>query len=291
MQARIQPYFHDDTNTWTYLVSCPTNARAVIIDPVLDYDAPSGRIATHAADALIAVVREQGMTLDWILETHAHADHLSAAKYLQAELGGEIGIGRGITEVQATFKTVFDLEPGFATDGSQFDRLIDEGDELAFGECRLRAMATPGHTSDSMTYLVDDAAFIGDTLFMPDGGTARCDFPGGDAGLLYDSIQKLFALPPETRIFVNHDYGPDGRAFQNQTTVAEEREDNIMIGGGISREDFIDKRRARDAGLSAPKLLYPAVQINIRAGARPPKASNGSSYLKIPLRYPGWDGG
>ena len=281
MKPEIQPFLHKQSSTWTYVVH--DGQCAAIIDPALDFDSHSGRSATTSAEGVVAFVRSRGLTVEWILETHAHADHLSAAPFLRRELGGRIAIGEGIRAVQATFKDLLNLEAGFATDGRQFDHLFSGDETFRVGSLEGRVMPTPGHTQDSVTYLIGDAAFVGDSLFMPDGGTARCDFPGGDARLLYASIQKLFSLPPETRIFVCHDYGPGGREVRCQTTVAEQRTGNIHVKDGTTVDEFVAMRTARDAKLDVPNLLYPAVQVNIRAGHFPPPEANGQAYLKIPV--------
>lgn len=282
--ANIESFFHADTFTYSYVAWDPATKTAAVIDPVLDYDAASGATATESAAKLASFIGEHGLEPRWILETHAHADHLSAAPYLKAQFpAAEIAIGRGITLVQETFKGVFNLDDDFATDGSQFDRLLDEGDRLALGELEIEVIATPGHTSDSLTYVIENAAFVGDSIFMPDMGTARCDFPGGDATVLYESIQKLFALPDETTLLMCHDYAPGGRELANVTTVGEQRNHNKHVGDGKSLEEFRRMREERDATLGAPKLLYPAVQVNIRAGRLPPAERNGIAYLKIPL--------
>lgn len=279
----VQSFHHADSGTWSYVVSDPAGDAAAIIDPVLDYDPKSGRTSMGTADALIAHVRAKGLRLQWILETHAHADHLSAAPYLQRELGGRIAIGAGIREVQATFKPIFNLEPDFATDGSQFDHLFADGEAFALGSITARVIATPGHTNDSVSYLVGDALFTGDSLFMPDGGTARCDFPGGDAGKLFQSIQRLYSLPDDTRVFVCHDYAPGGRPVACETSIGEQKRSNIHVRAGVHEIDYVKLRRARDATLAMPVLMLPAVQVNIRAGQLPPAEDNGIRYLKIPL--------
>ena len=279
----VQSFHHADSGTWSYVVADPGGDMAAIIDPVLDYDPKSGRTGTGAADALIAHMRARGLRLQWILETHAHADHLSAAPYLQRELGGRIAIGAGIREVQATFKPIFNLESGFATDGSQFDHLFADGEAFAIGTITARVIATPGHTNDSVSYLVGDALFTGDSLFMPDGGTARCDFPGGDAGTLFHSIQRLYVLPDDTRVFVCHDYAPGGRPVACETSIGEQKRSNIHVRDGVHEIDYVKLRRARDATLAMPVLMLPAVQVNIRAGQLPPVEDNGTRYLKIPL--------
>jgi glyoxylase-like metal-dependent hydrolase (beta-lactamase superfamily II) len=279
----INPFRHEPTGTWSYLVTDPRSRMSAIIDPVLDFDAKSGKSSTATADAVAAFVRAQSLTNLWILETHAHADHLSAAPYLQAAVGGQIAIGQGIRDVQKTFREILNLEPQFPVDGRQFDKLLVDGDEFHIGSLSIRVIATPGHTSDSLSYLVGDAVFVGDSIFMPDGGTARCDFPGGDAKLLYASIRRLYDLPASTRVFVCHDYKPGGREAQCETTIAAEREANIHLRDGVSEDEFTEMRRLRDAGLEMPALLYPAVQFNIRGGRPPPAESNGRSYLKLPL--------
>lgn len=283
MRPDINPFRHEPTGTWSYLVTDPRTQKSAIIDPVLDFDAKSGNSATTTADALAAFVRDQSLTNLWILETHAHADHLSAAPYLQAAVGGQIAIGQGIRDVQKAFREILNLEPQFPVDGRQFDKLLTDGDEFHVGSLTVRVIATPGHTSDSLSYLIDDAVFVGDSIFMPDSGTARCDFPGGDAKLLYSSIRKLYDLPESTRVFVCHDYKPGGREARCETTIAAEREANIHLRDGVSEDEFTEMRRKRDAGLEMPALLYPAVQFNIRGGRPPPAESNGRSYLKLPL--------
>lgn len=280
----IESFFHEDTSTYSYVAWDPATRIAALIDPVLDYDAAAGATATGFAGRQLAFIHDQGLTLRWILETHAHADHLSAAPFFKESFPEtDLAIGRGITRVQETFSRIFNLGDEFATNGSQFDRLLDEGDRLPLGNLEIEVIATPGHTSDSLTYLIGDAGFVGDSIFMPDMGTARCDFPGGDAAVLYDSIQKLFRLPDETRLFMCHDYAPGGREHRNVTTVGEERANNKHVGGGKSLEEFRRMREERDATLGAPKLLYPSVQVNIRAGQLPPAEANGIRYMKVPL--------
>jgi glyoxylase-like metal-dependent hydrolase (beta-lactamase superfamily II) len=279
----IESFYHEPTFSWSHLVVDAPSGRAALIDPVLDFDAASGRTSRAFADRLIGAVRAKGARLEWILETHAHADHLSAAPVIQAALGGQICIGEGIRAVQRRFRDVFHLGDDFATDGSQFDELVADGDELSLGETRIRVMATPGHTSDSVTYVVLGAAFIGDTLFSPDYGSARCDFPGGDAGLLYDSVQKLYRLRDGTRLYLAHDYPPPEREPQAWFDVDEQRRANKHLTKDTPKAAFVARRRERDATLSAPRLLLPSVQVNIRAGAMPPPEANGISYLKIPV--------
>jgi glyoxylase-like metal-dependent hydrolase (beta-lactamase superfamily II) len=284
MQAHIEAFFDPATFTYSYVVSDPATRRCAIVDSVLDYDPAAGRTSQQNADRLIAYVREQDLQVDWLLETHVHADHLSAALYLKRELGGQLAIGEQITLVQNTFAKLFNAGPEFATDGRQFDRLLRDGERFRIGNLEARAMHTPGHTPACMTYVVGDAAFVGDTLFMPDYGTARCDFPGGDARLLFRSIRKLFQLPDATRLFMCHDYKAPGREeFRNETTVAEERAHNVDVHEGVSEDDFVAMRRARDATLGMPTLILPSVQVNMRAGQLPPAEDNGTRYLKIPL--------
>ena len=277
----VESFFHKDTGSWTHVVH--DGEAGAIIDPVLDYDAASAHTATASADAVLAFVHQRGLQIAWILETHAHADHLSAAGYLHDALGAPIAIGRGIVEVQAHFSQVFGLGDDFPADGSQFDRLLDDGDELPVCSCRVRAIATPGHTRDGLTYVVGDAAFIGDTLFAPDIGTARCDFPGGDATQLYASIRRILALPEATRLFLCHDYPPPARAAWRETTIACEAQENVQIGGDVGETDFVAKRHARDATLPVPRLLLPALQVNIRGGRLPPADADGHRYLRLPL--------
>ena len=288
MTPDVTAFFHDATSTISYLVSEPGGvaggAHTAIVDSVLDYDARSGRSGTEAADKIVAAARGRGLQIDWILETHAHADHLTAAPYLQEKLGGRIAIGAGITEVQTIFKGVFNLGDDFATDGSQFDHLFGDGESFDIGAMRVEVLHTPGHTPACATYVFGDAVFVGDTIFMPDFGTARCDFPGGDARLLYRSIKKVLALPPATRLFLCHDYGgPERPNYAWQTTVAEERSGNKHVRDGIDEDAFVKMRSERDAGLDMPELILPSVQINMRAGAFPPPDDNGTAYLKLPL--------
>lgn len=279
----IVPFFHKPSSTFSYVVADEQARRAAVIDPALDYDAASGRTGTQSAQAIADHLRSRGFTLEWILETHAHADHLSAAQYLKRELGGRVAIGEGIRKVQATFKSLYNLGESFPADGSQFDQLFRDGETFRIGALEGRVMAMAGHTSDSVAYLIGDAAFVGDSLFMPDSGTARCDFPGGDAGTLYDSIHRLLALPGATRLFMCHDYAAGGREYRHETTVAEERAANIHVKEGVSREEFVKLRQGRDATLPVPALLLPAIQVNIRAGHLPEMEGNGVRYLKIPL--------
>ena len=283
MQAQVKAFFDPATWTVSYVVFDAPGGHCALVDSVLDYDPKSGRTRTDSADQLIAFVREQNLMVDWILETHAHADHLSAAPYLRKHLGGKIAIGGKITQVQNVFKGIFHLEPEFATNGSQFDHLFEDGDTFAIGTLQAQALSVPGHTPACMAYQVGDAVFVGDTLFMPDVGTARCDFPGGNAHTLYQSVRKLLSLPAETRLFMCHDYPPEGRAAQWECTVADQRARNIHVHDGVSEAEFVAMRTKRDAGLSMPVLILPSVQVNIRAGELPPPEANGVSYLKIPL--------
>ncbi|WP_309666797.1 MBL fold metallo-hydrolase [Tabrizicola sp.] len=281
---KVQAFFDEATNTITYLVQDPHGRAAAVIDTVLDFDYASGRTDTRSADAIIAATITQGLDLQWILETHVHADHLSAAPYIQERLGGKIGIGDRITVVQDTFGKVFNEGTRFARDGSQFDRLFAHGDSLMIGQLRCEVLHTPGHTPACLTYVLGDAAFVGDTLFMPDFGTARCDFPGGSAAVMYESVQKILALPDATRIFVGHDYKAPGRdSFAWESTVKEQKSANVHIGAGRSREAFVALREARDATLAMPRLIIPSLQINMRAGHMPEPEENGTSYLKVPL--------
>ena len=279
----VQGLFDADTWTVTYVVYEQPGSACAIIDSVLDYDPKSGRTRTTHADKVIDFVRSQNLQVAWILETHAHADHLSAAPYLKAQLGGKTAIGAHITGVQKVFKGIFNLEPEFAVDGSQFDHLLADGEVLPLGALAIQVLSVPGHTPACMAYQVGDAVFVGDTLFMPDVGSARCDFPGGDAKALFASVQKILRLPPETRLFMCHDYPPAGRSVQFETTVAQQRAGNIHLKDGISEADFVRMRSTRDATLTMPVLILPAVQINIRAGEMPPADANGVAYLKIPL--------
>jgi glyoxylase-like metal-dependent hydrolase (beta-lactamase superfamily II) len=283
-RPEVHAFFDEASHTFSYVVWDPTTGRAAVFDSVLDYAAASGRTGHASADALIAFVRAQGFGVDWVIDTHVHADHLSAAPYVQAQLGGRLGIGERIRDVQDTFGQLFNAGSDFRRDGSQFDHLFKDGERYMIGGIEAVAMHTPGHTPACMTHRVGDAAFVGDTLFMPDYGTARCDFPGGDARTLYRSIQRIFSLPQETRVFLCHDYKPAGRdVFVHETTVGAERRDNIHVHDGIGEDDFVRMRSARDASLAMPALLLPAVQVNMRAGQLPPAEDNGVRYLKIPL--------
>ena len=285
MSARtsIQPFFDDKTWTVSYVIADNATKCAAIVDPVLDFDFKSGRTSTVQADKVLAYVWDQGLEVQWILETHAHADHLSGARYLQEKVGGRIAIGERIKEVQATFKKLYNLERSFLPDGAQFDHLFKDDEAFKIGEVEAQALLVPGHTPADMAYVVDCAVFVGDTLFMPDVGTARADFPGGDANTLYRSLRRILSLPPETRMFVCHDYPPEGRPAAWETTVAEQRAKNIHVRDGVSEDEFVKMRTLRDAQLEVPTLILPSIQVNIRAGQLPPAEDNGVSYLKIPL--------
>ncbi|MEM9872437.1 MAG: MBL fold metallo-hydrolase [Pseudomonadota bacterium] len=278
----VTPFFDSTSNTISYVVQEPDGPACAVIDAVMDIDYAAGALNFDGADAMIAHIRGRGLRLEWIIETHVHADHLSGAPYIQKALGGKIGIGAKITEVQDTFGKVFNEGTEFQRDGSQFDALFEDNDTYSVGALTCHAMHTPGHTPACMVHVMGDAAFVGDTLFMPDGGSARCDFPGGDAGELYDSIQRVLALPDTTRLFICHDYGPGGRAIAWETTVAEQRTRNIHVGEGKTRDDFIAFRTERDAQLSMPKLIIPALQVNMRAG-EVPRDDHGDMALKVPL--------
>ena len=283
MKPQIQAFFDDATWTVSYVVYDQRGGHCALIDSVLDYDPKSGRTRTQSADRLIEFVQSQRLTVQWILETHAHADHLSAAHYLRDKLGGKIAIGAAITQVQEAFKGIFHLEPTFRTDGYPFDHLLHNDEMFHIGQLQAKAIAVPGHTPACIAYLMGDAVFVGDTLFMPDVGTARCDFPGGSANTLYHSVRRLLSLPASTRLFMCHDYPPVGRCAAWQTTVADQRALNIHVHDGITEDDFVAMRKRRDATLEMPVLMLPAVQVNIRAGEMPPPESNGVTYLKIPV--------
>lgn len=282
-RPQVQAFFDPATWTVSYVVYAARGSECAIIDPVLDYDPKSGRTRTASAEKLLAFVREQDLKVTWILETHAHADHMSAGAWLRSRLGGKLAIGEQIRTVQAVFRDVFNLEPGFRADGSQFDHLFGDGESFRIGALEGLAWSVPGHTPACVAYLIGDTAFVGDTLFMPDVGSARCDFPGGNARTLYASVRRLLALPPQTRMYVCHDYPPAGREVRWQTSVAEQRTGNIHVRDGITEEAFVAMRTARDATLDMPTLILPSIQVNIRAGELPPADANGVHYLKIPL--------
>ncbi len=283
VKPEVEAFFDEATNTISYVVKDPGSSSCAVIDSVMDLDYAAGRITFDHADQIVSYVRKNDLAVEWMIETHAHADHLSAAPYIQEKVGGRLGIGRNITVVQEEFGKVFNEGTEFQRDGSQFDRLFDDGDSYEIGGMTAFVIHTPGHTPACMTHVIGDAAFVGDTLFMPDGGSARADFPGGDAGTLYDSIQKVLALPDEMRLFMCHDYGPNGRDIRWETTVAEERAHNIHVGGGKTREEFVAMREARDKTLGMPKLIIPSLQVNIRAGDLPPADKEGGTFLKVPV--------
>jgi len=284
MNNHIRFFYHQDTNTLSYLVYDHIGGYAIIIDSVLDFDLHSGKISTVFADKQIAFIEEHKLKVDWILETHAHADHLSAANYLKSKLNAKTAVGAGIVKVQRQFKEVFNIsDDELSADGKIFDHLLEDSETLTFGQLSCQVMATPGHTQDSVTYLIEDNAFIGDTLFMPDAGTARCDFPGGCAAQLYDSIQSIYQLPGQTKLWICHDYQPGGRSLANKTTVSESKSTNIHIKESTTKDSFIEERQQKDLELDMPKLLYPAVQVNIRGGRLPKAENNGRRFIKIPL--------
>ncbi|MGN6312709.1 MAG: MBL fold metallo-hydrolase [Rhodanobacteraceae bacterium] len=283
MQPHVTPFFHAPTSTWSYVVCDPGSSVAAVIDPVLDFDPASGRISTDSACKLLEYLREHALGPRWILETHVHADHFTAAAWLKRHTGAQVAIGARVVDVQRTFKVLLNLDGDFIADGSQFDALLADGDTLPLGGLQIEAIATPGHTPDGMSYRICDAVFIGDTLFAPALGSARCDFPGGDAATLHASAQRLYALPGDTRVFLCHDYPSAGESPRAQTTIAEQLRGNKHIARDTSEEQFVAMRQARDATLPVPKLLWPALQVNIRAGQLPPAEDNGRSYLKLPL--------
>jgi glyoxylase-like metal-dependent hydrolase (beta-lactamase superfamily II) len=283
VKPEVTAFFDPATNTISYVVKDPASASCAVIDSVMDIDYAAGRITYDSADKIIAFIKSNGLKLEWLIETHVHADHLSGAPYIQGKLGGKLGIGDKITVVQETFGKIFNEGTEFQRDGSQFDRLFADGDTYQIGSMDCFVMYTPGHTPACMTHVAGNAAFVGDTLFMPDGGSARADFPGGDAGVLYDSIQKVLALPDDMRLFMCHDYGPNGRDIQWETTVGAEKAHNIHVGGSKTRDEFIAFRTARDATLDMPKLIIPSLQVNMRAGQLPPADESGKTYLKVPI--------
>lgn len=282
MKPDVEAFFDAETNTISYVISDPKTKACAVVDSVMDIDYASGRITHDHADKIVAFITANGLTLEWIIETHVHADHLSGAPYLQEKLGGKIGISARIMEVQETFGKIFNEGTDFQRDGSQFDALFQDGDSYQIGDIPAFAIATPGHTPACMVHVMGNAAFVGDTMFMPDGGSARADFPGGDAGQLYDSIQKVLSLPDDMRLFMCHDYGPNGRDIAWETTVADEKAHNIHVGGGVSRETFVKLRSERDATLAMPKLIIPSLQVNMRAG-EVPEDTDGRPVLKVPV--------
>jgi glyoxylase-like metal-dependent hydrolase (beta-lactamase superfamily II) len=283
MKAQIKSFFDKATWTFTYVVSDPEARVCIVIDPVLNYDPKSGRTLTQSADQVLEYITSNQLQLEWILETHAHADHLTAAKYLQDMLGGKIAIGEKVQKIQGVFKGIFNLGDEFKADGSQFDHLIKDGETISFGNLNIESIAVPGHTPACLAYKIDDAIFVGDTLFPSDVGTARCDFPGGDASTLYKSIKNILSYPESTNLYMCHDYPPTNRQVIGRTTVGEQRENNIHIRDGVTEDAFVQMRKARDATLEVPILLLPSIQVNIRAGTMPPKEDNGTSYMKIPI--------
>ncbi|MDF1780013.1 MAG: MBL fold metallo-hydrolase [Alcanivoracaceae bacterium] len=283
MNPQVQAFLDNDSETFSYVVYDCDGGHAAVIDPVLDFDSKSGRTHTESAEKVVNFIRQHELTLDWILETHAHADHLSAAPYIREQLGGQIAIGEKIQDVQKIFSTLFNFEKTFLNDGSQFDHLFADGDTFSIGGLTGKVLSSPGHTPADLAYLIGDALFVGDTLFMPDVGTARCDFPGGDAATLYQSVKKLLALPNETRVFVCHDYPGDRREHKYETSVAAQREHNIHVHDGVGEQEFVAMREARDATLDMPRLILPSVQVNVRGGQMPPAEDNGTVYLKLPI--------
>ncbi len=283
VKPEVTAFFDPATNTISYVVKDPNSNACAIVDSVMDIDYAAGRITYDHADQMIEYVQQNGLTLEWLIETHVHADHLSAAPYIQSKLGGKIGIGANITVVQDTFGKIFNEGTEFQRDGSQFDALFEDGDAYTIGTMDVVALHTPGHTPACMTHVAGDAAFVGDTLFMPDGGSARADFPGGSAEELYDSIQKVLDLPDETRLFMCHDYGPGGREIQWETDVRTQKDENIHVGAGKTKAEFVKFRTERDAQLDMPKLIIPSLQVNMRAGDLPPAEDNGTTYLKVPV--------
>ena len=283
VKPEVTAFFDEATNTVSYVVKDPNSDACAVVDSVMDIDYAAGRITYDSADEIIDFIRRNGLALEWLIETHVHADHLSGAPYIQKQLGGKIGIGEDITIVQDTFGKVFNEGTEFQRDGSQFDRLFKDGDSYRIGTMRAYAIHTPGHTPACMTHVVGDAAFVGDTLFMPDGGSARADFPGGDARTLYRSMKRILSLPGATRVFICHDYGPNGRAIRWETTVAEEREHNIHVKEGVSEDEFVRTREARDRTLAMPKLIIPSLQVNMKAGELPEPDASGKRFLKVPI--------
>lgn len=284
MSPEVKTFFDEATNNATHVVRDPDSSACALVDTVLGFDLAAGKISTEPADRVISYVEGEGLSVAWILETHVHADHLTAAPYVKERLGGHVGIGAAVTLVQETFAAIYNAEGGFARDGSQFDHLFGEDETFRIGCLEAKVIHTPGHTPACVTYVIGNAAIAGDTFFMPDSGTARCDFPGGSATQLYQSLQKILSLPPDTRLFINHDYGAGGsRDFAWETTVAEQAANNIHVGAGTTEDDFVAMREERDATLSVPRLILPAIQVNMRAGQLPPPEDNGTQYLKIPL--------
>ncbi|WP_136660159.1 MBL fold metallo-hydrolase [Nitratireductor sp. XY-223] len=283
VKPQVIAFFDADSNTISYIVRDPDSTACAVVDAVMEIDYAAGRLTFNGADTIIKRIEDEGWTLEWLIETHIHADHLSGAPYIQEKLGGRIGIGDQVTVVQDTFGKIFNEGTGFERDGSQFDRLFSDGDSYEIGTMTAHVMHTPGHTPACMTHVIGDAAFVGDTLFMPDGGSARADFPGGDARILYRSVRRVLDLPPQTRLFMCHDYGPNGREIRWETTVAEERANNIHVRDGVDEDTFVEMREARDKTLAMPKLIIPSLQVNMRAGKLPPKDEDGDVFLKVPI--------
>jgi glyoxylase-like metal-dependent hydrolase (beta-lactamase superfamily II) len=282
-EASVQHFYDEPTGTLSYVVSDPSTRKAAVVDPVLAYDLVSGRTDSAPSDALIEYIEKEGLALEWILETHAHADHITGAQHIKSKLGGTVAIGEGIQKVQATFGPVFNIEADITDNGGDFDRLFEDGERFNIGDLECEVIATPGHTNDSVSYKIGSAVFVGDSMFMPDFGTARCDFPGGDAGLLYDSIQKVLSLPGETELYMCHDYMPGGRELRWSCTVDEQRDGNIHLQDNASKEAFVKMRTERDATLSLPKLIVPSIQVNVRAGRLPDAENNDIPYIKTPI--------
>ena len=283
MNPKVKSFYHQDTFTWTHVVSCPETKITAIVDPVLDYNSHNANTSTHSIDEVLDYLKAKNLTLHYVLETHAHADHLTSAAYISKKTKAQVAIGTQIQSVQKTFKDIFNFDDSFQTNGSQFDTLLKEGDEINLGQCKIKFMHTPGHTNDSMTFICGDCVFIGDTLFSPDYGSARCDFPGGDAGKLFDSVQKIYALGENMKLYLCHDYPPNNRKPLPWFLSSVQQSENIHINLSTKKQDFVQMRQQRDAQLNQPKLIIPSIQVNIRAGNFPQPESNGKTYLKIPL--------
>ncbi|WP_440906144.1 MBL fold metallo-hydrolase [Catenovulum sp. SX2] len=284
MSIVVKPFFHQPSSTLCYVIYCVHSKQAAIIDPAYDFDYASGTVSTEFSQSIIQFVQTEQLQVEWILETHAHAEHLTSAQYLQAQLGGKIAIGSGITKVQSTFKNILNLADYQDIEGLDFDLLLTADEHIQLGNYPIKVIASPGHTNDSISYLIDGNLFVGDTLFMPDAGTARCDFPGGSAARLFDTVQKFYQLPDETKVWVCHDYQPNGRELRYVANIAEHKQHNIHINSATTLAEFVTKRESRDATLGMPKLIYPSIQINIRAGKMPPAEQNGTSYIKVPMK-------
>lgn len=284
MSLNVKPFFHQPSSTLCYVVYCSQTKQAAIIDPAYDFDYASGRVSTEFSQQIINFVKTEQLVIEWILETHAHAEHLTSAQYLKAQLGGKIAIGGGITKVQTTFKSILNLAEYQDVTGIDFDILLATDEQIQLGDYPIKIIASPGHTNDSISYLIDGNLFVGDTLFMPDAGTARCDFPGGSAAKLFDTVQSFYQLPDDTKVWVCHDYQPNGRELKYVASIAEHKQQNIHINAQTTLAEFVNKRESRDATLGMPKLIYPSIQINIRAGKMPPAEQNGTSYIKVPMK-------